>query len=571
MEGSAALTKCPACGAELTSAQMDSDGIVTCACGVRAYVGYIQELDYLQQRVSWLQDRVAEGAGAPDAATATEYGVWRAPATATPTAQSHRGRSTQVLLVALGATMLLLAGLVFVAVAWQLVGPFGQVGFLLAATAITGVLAFTLRRRVHATAEALAVVAFGLALIAASAAPALGALPSEWNSPDSPYAIAVSVVMCVAGIGLGHAAGLRGWVWLGWFTLPVALACVLAFTVGFWDSAHLGVTVAATVYLLAAIGLLVLRTPDRPERIATASLCGLTAGGFTLGLLMYSPPLGALIVIGTFLLATLVAYEIDRHFVLAVVGWPLFGLWLVLLGIAVGPSPAVAAALALAGVGLLFAVARWSRLLAVTTAAVVWCAWLMASIPDGEATLVLTIAGVGLFAFGLYPGGAPVAWLGALTLAVVVVAEVDDPAFAEFYTLCLSGLLLVAGLLQWRAGQRRSGLVYGPAVAVALIPTAVLCWNDIWSAPSLIRFAIVMVVGLTLLLLGVRLHQQGLVVPAAVAVGIAATAQIFATLDTLPRWLALGIAGTVLIIVGARIEWVRGKGRETGEWLNSLS
>jgi hypothetical protein len=38
----------------------------------------------------------------------------------------------------------------------------------------------------------------------------------------------------------------------------------------------------------------------------------------------------------------------------------------------------------------------------------------------------------------------------------------------------------------------------------------------------------------------------------------------------LPRWLALGIAGTVLIIVGARIEWVRGKGRETGAWLQSL-
>ena len=550
---------------------MDSDGIITCTCGVRAYVGYIQELDYLQQRVSWLQDRVAEDGGAPDPATATQYGVWPSPVGAPATTQPHRGRSTQVLLVTLGAVMLLLAGLVFVAVAWQLVGPFGQVGFLLSATVIAGVLAFTLRKRVHATAEALAVVAFGLALIAAGAAPALGALPSEWNSPDSLYAIAVSVVMCVVGIGLGHGSGLRSWVWLGWFTLPVVLACGLAFTVGFWESAHLGVTVAATVYLLAAIGLLVLRTPDRLERIATAALCGVTAGGLTMGLLTFSPPLGALIVIGTFLLATLVTFEITRRFLLAVVGWPLFGFWLVLLGIAIGPSPAVAAALALAGVGLLFAVARWSRVLAVTTAALVWCAWLLASIPDGEPTLVLTIAGVGLFAFGLYPGGAPVAWLGALTLALVVVLEFDDPPVAEFYTLCLAVLLLLAGLLQWRAGQRRSGLVYGPAVAVALIPTAVLCWNDIWTAPSLIRFAIVMVVGMTLLLLGVRLHQQGLVVPAAIAVGIAATAQIFATLDTLPRWLALGIAGTVLIIVGARIEWVRGKGRETGEWLNSLS
>lgn len=569
MEGEAALTRCPSCGSTLTTAQMDADGMLTCPCGVRAYAGYLQELDYLQQRQSWLRDRVAEQAVAPDSATVHDYGIWAAPIAQAPSAPP-RGRATQVLLVALGAMMLLLAGLVFVAVAWDLVGPFGQVAFLLVAMAITGGLALALRTRVHGTAEALAVVAFGLALITAAAAPALGALPNDWNRPDSAYVIGLSAVLCVGGIGLGHLSGLRSWVWLGWLTLPVAIGCVLSLTVQFWDSAHVGTTIAATAYLLAAIALAVVRAADHLERLVTAAVCALTAAGFTAGLLFFSPQLGALIVIGTFLLAIVVAYEMTRRLELAVVGWPVFGFWLGLLAVVVGPSPALAAAVGAAGVGLLFAVAHWSRALAVTTAAALWTTWLVGSVPDGEPTLVLTMAGVGLFAFALYPGGAPVAWLGALTLGIVVVAEVDDPPIAEFYTLCLAVLLLVAGLLQWRVGQRRSGIVYGPAVAVALIPTAVLCWDDIWSAPSLVRFAIVMVVGIAVLLVGVKLHQQGLVIPAAISVGTAATAQIFATLDTLPRWLALGIAGTALIIVGARIEWVRGKGRETGAWLQSL-
>ena len=79
-----------------------------------------------------------------------------------------------------------------------------------------------------------------------------------------------------------------------------------------------------------------------------------------------------------------------------------------------------------------------------------------------------------------------------------------------------------------------------------------------------------MTAGIGLLLLGVKRRMLGLVVPSTIAVSIAATAQIFAGLDLLPRWLALGIAGAILLLVGARIEWVRGKRQETSAWLQSL-
>ena len=137
--------------------------------------------------------------------------------------------------------------------------------------------------------------------------------------------------------------------------------------------------------------------------------------------------------------------------------------------------------------------------------------------------------------------------------------------------LALALLLLAAGVLQWRAGERRSSIVFGPAVTMALLPSAILVWVDVWSQPSLIRFGIVMVAGIALLLVGVKRRMLGLVVPATVAVSIAATAQIFATLDLLPRWLALGIAGAILLLVGARIEWVRSKREETSAWLQSLN
>ena len=73
--------------------------------------------------------------------------------------------------------LLILAGLVFVAVAWELFGPFGQLAILAGSALVTGFAAIRLRTRVPRTAEALAVVAFALGLIVAGAGPGLGALP----------------------------------------------------------------------------------------------------------------------------------------------------------------------------------------------------------------------------------------------------------------------------------------------------------------------------------------------------------------------------------------------------------
>jgi len=79
-----------------------------------------------------------------------------------------------------------------------------------------------------------------------------------------------------------------------------------------------------------------------------------------------------------------------------------------------------------------------------------------------------------------------------------------------------------------------------------------------------------MVAGTALLILGARRHMLGLVVPATTAIVITATAQIYTTLSLFPRWLALAFAGALLIAIGARLEWVRERGRDTEEWFQTL-
>ena len=64
---------CPTCARELP---VDTDGMVLCECGFRAFAGYLQEYQYLTARSAWRRERLDEGAGPPDPTVAKAYGVW---------------------------------------------------------------------------------------------------------------------------------------------------------------------------------------------------------------------------------------------------------------------------------------------------------------------------------------------------------------------------------------------------------------------------------------------------------------------------------------------------------------
>jgi hypothetical protein len=115
-------------------------------------------------------------------------------------------------------------------------------------------------------------------------------------------------------------------------------------------------------------------------------------------------------------------------------------------------------------------------------------------------------------------------------------------------------------------------------VLVALVPSAVATWGAPWvsgagdesAATALLRLVLVLAVSAAVLVAGVRLRSLGLVVPAALALSVAALAQLWTGLQALPRWLALALVGAALVAAGARFEWVRGEGRRARAWVRDL-
>jgi hypothetical protein len=51
---------------------------------------------------------------------------------------------------------------------------------------------------------------------------------------------------------------------------------------------------------------------------------------------------------------------------------------------------------------------------------------------------------------------------------------------------------------------------------------------------------------------------------------IAALAQVWSGLSNVPRWVAFAIAGTLLVLAGARLERLRTQGRRAVGWVEGL-
>lgn len=584
MSGPAESPACPSCGTPIDPATTDDYGMVVCpACGHRCYSGYLAEYAYLDARLPWLRDRLLEQSGPPDPVYARAYGVW--PAASPPVPQPAARQPVQqgpgpgqMLLISIGAFLLILAGVVFLAITWEILGPAGRVAILVMGTVLLAGLALALRGRVHRTAEALAVVAFALAIVDALAAPAMGLFPESWLDPQVPYLFAVCLLAAGGGVVIGRLSGLRAWCWLGWLSTPFLLASAMALGTRLQAPEQLTMTVFATGFLLLAAALLGMGhpwlAPDRTPMMVAAALSLSVTALFGVALLSaFDPPVGAIVTLALVLLLLLVAHERTGLRAIPLLGWPLFGLWLALLSTLVqlgGAAPVVGG---LVGAGLLFALGRLGPVLAVASAGTFWAVWLLANADTDAARWqwYFGIAAAALFGFSLRRGCAPVAWVGALSGQIAWVLALGDVHEVEVVTLPFAALLLAAGLIGRRAGTTTSLITFGPGLAMALVPSALMVWDDIWSSPALLRFLVVMALSVAVLLLGVRRRLLGLVAPATAAIAIAASAQIFASLDALPRWLALGIAGAVLLVVGARIEWVRSKGEQADEWLHSLN
>ena len=237
---------CPRCGAALPepgeqAATAEPAGapvgfageeVTTCGqCGHSMATPYLREAvslaswhEWAGQRLTWLNHRLAAGdsptSGSPALAPpSAPVPIWPPPARAVfPSAAPapRRSASAGSLLLAVGAFLLVVAGIAFIAFTWDLLGPFGQIGVLLAIGVACLAATARLVTRLHGTATALGVVGTLLVVI--------GALGTRSLGPDVVGATAamllsvvVMVALCAAAIWLrprtaaiGELAGVAG-------------------------------------------------------------------------------------------------------------------------------------------------------------------------------------------------------------------------------------------------------------------------------------------------------------------------------------------------------------------------
>jgi hypothetical protein len=615
-------------------------------------------------------------------------------------------------LLALGTALLVVAAIVFVAVVWTRIGALGQATVLTSLALGLGTLAVRLRRRLSATAEALAVLSLGLLAIELLAAPHLGLVRIEEAGWGSWWPVLAWTVVGVTGVGSGWAYGLRAWTALGWLAaIPATGSLALAVTRHLdWSdpgrtsglgaataiasallllsvptrqpSARIsGFIVAAGVVavapmsvtadgarpgwlfagLVAMTGLVVRRdalVKDSSSRSVweltlavtaglTASLAVLPPDATQLGWALAAALLGAA--------AVTVSVQVDRVLPGYVAATSLWLSWVV--GRAVQDLPATDGTLAWqvvivlvtasavllvdaylgrrpefawvgAGVGIAATALGMAHLQAGAVEAyslpsallllaagqvwraqrpapsLAWCgpAAAMALVPSALATWtgwtspestshlirlaavllaagVMIVVGLRLRWSGLWAPGVTAFALSALAGITEVAQRVG---VLEVFTLPTAALLLAGGLLVRRLAPCGSLVWCGPAAAMALIPSALLTWTAPWTLidfadqpdearAQVLRLVYVLVGGGVLVVVGARVNWGGLLVPAAAALTIAATGQVWATAQVLPRWMVLAAIGTSLVVAGARMEWLREQRARMEDWAGRLA
>ncbi len=623
--------RCPRCSTELDPTVHDATGMLTCTCGHRAYAGFVAEADALDDRLHWLAARIGAGDPPPEPHLAAQYRVWPAPgpgpsatavdqvgagavgAVATgPAARPARPTpSAQTLLLGVGALLLVVAGAVFAAVVWQRLGALGQVALMLAATLGIGALAIALRTRLAATAEALAVVAAGLAAIDLLAAPVLGLLPERWLSDPTLYPAVVLAALGLGLLALHRRFGLRAWRWLGWAAMPLAAGAVVPAvdhltSSAAWPAAAVSLLALVSLALLAAAALAPGLRADRPA-MQLAGWAGLLVAGLgvaaaassrdSLPGALATTALSAAAVVALALHARSRATgqhtssPFDATALLGLAAAALVGGALG-MALALPPEPQprwLAAVVAAAGLALGLALLGGldEQAPAIVAAGATWACWAWLQVTLGpfddatgtEAQLALLcalVAAIALVCAWWLPWAA---WVGALLgMAALGLADPDLPEVVEAVSLPFAALLLAAGLLWRRLRPGPSLLWLGPAVTVALLPSAFATWGApwAWGDPSAdltwpaVRLGGVLLLGVIAAVAGARWRLGGLLLPAAAALGVAALGQLLSGLANLPRWVGLALAGTLLIVAGARIEALRREGHRAATWVGEL-
>ena len=154
-----------------------------------------------------------------------------------------------------------------------------------------------------------------------------------------------------------------------------------------------------------------------------------------------------------------------------------------------------------------------------------------------QVSIVLGTAAAVLVAYSVLGGRPEYAWLGAASAVLGLTAALPaaDVRGVEWFTLPAAGILLVAGLA-WRHNKptAHSAIWLGPAAATAALPSAIACWAAPWitdnggpATEHIVRLVLVLGLSGLAAIAGARLRLAGLFWPAAAALVIAGTAELW--------------------------------------------
>ncbi|MFP5371731.1 MAG: SCO7613 C-terminal domain-containing membrane protein, partial [Actinomycetes bacterium] len=185
----------------------------------------------------------------------------------------------------------------------------------------------------------------------------------------------------------------------------------------------------------------------------------------------------------------------------------------------------------------------------------------------GQVAIQLAVAGVAAGCYALV-ARRPVVAVAAVADLVVAVwiavggAGVETP---EAYTLPAALGLLVVAVPRLRAGAR-SWAAEGAAVGVALVPSALV----VVAEPTALRLVLVVAAAAALTVGGALRHRQAPFVLGAASLVLVTVGRLAPYAPLLPRWLTLGAAGLLLLVVGATYERRRQQAREAVAWVGQM-
>ncbi len=189
---------------------------------------------------------------------------------------------------------------------------------------------------------------------------------------------------------------------------------------------------------------------------------------------------------------------------------------------------------------------------------------------DLEVTaMTLTIVGTAICVIAVSTRDRTVfGWLGAVVLMTATLLRIIEEVRApELYTLPAAVLLIAVGAWRMRTDPEASSFrMLGSGLTLTLLPSLLLALDE----PVSIRGALIGAAGVLVLGAGIAQRLAAPFVFGAVTTGVLALRHLEPVADAVPRWIALGGVGLVLLLVGVTWEARRRNLDDARRYLTAL-